>query len=73
MEAESEKDIPKWAFWPAKHLAPSAAAEPNASEDVRVFWIKIEQLIYSHFASISSKNMDIVDRGGYIDLCKLFN
>ena len=37
MEAESEKDIRKWAFSPAKYLAPSAEAEPKASEDVRVF------------------------------------
>ena len=38
MEAKSE-DIPKWAFSPAKYLAPSAEAEPNANEKIKVFRI----------------------------------
>ena len=36
MEDKSEKDIPKWAFLPAKYLAPSAEeVETNVHEEVR--------------------------------------
>ena len=45
MEAESEGDIPTWAFSPAKYFTPSdAEVEPKALDEVmsnNVIWLRI--------------------------------
>ena len=67
MEAESEGDIPAWAFSPAKYFTPSdAEVEPKALDEVmsnNVIWLRIG-IIYMNllfFRRIVSQGEDVED------------